>query len=395
MRERTLDDSVRRKIFSHYINLNETYYSTTGSDEEHSMPTTFMQFADVPHGQGEFNPCSHLTVKTDLKEATFHDYWIEGTNHVHTTRMLQYTCAFEPALAHFDLKADFAPNVSDAILSEQAAVAFNKFHDQIPEETLLANFLWELRDIKGMIPKLERSVSKTVSGNFLAYNFGIAPFIGDLKVFLSVAETVSKRLEYLKKTLGKTVDLHHDYDLVAREGFVKTMNFRGNNPDGMNVEFRQVGYKGKIHFAAKLLQNLEGLGSVLAMPKALASALGLNNPAAIIWEAIPYSFVLDWLFNLSGQLNRLAIQPFGGEWRLTDVGHSIKQEWYYVVYVDFSSIDLPANRNLPYNLGTMKATRYTRSLGLPVKSIFVTDGFNAFTPKQQMLSVALLEQLRH
>jgi hypothetical protein len=329
-------------------------------------------------------------VTSDLKKTRFHDYWIDG-NHVTTTKTLQYTTAFWTTLDHWDLKPVFAPWPSEAILSEQAAVAFNKFHDQIPQETLLANFLWELKDMGSMIPKLERSISKTVASNFLAYNFGIAPFVADVKTFLSVAETVSKRLEYLRKTLGQTIDLHYDYVMPLQADHVITMGIGAGVPSGFNVEFRQVGYKGKIHFAAKLLQNLEDLAGILAMPKALAAALGLNNPAAILWEAIPYSFVVDWLFNLSKQLNRFAIQPFGGEWRLTDVGYSIKEEWYYVVYIDFSAYD--AVRNLPYNLGTMKVSRYIRNPGLPVTSVFATD--LSLTPKQQMLSAALLEQARH
>lgn len=39
----------------------------------------------------------------------------------------------------------------------------------------------------------------------------------------------------------------------------------------------------------------------------LAASLGLTNPALVIWEKIPFSFVVDWFYNCSAQLEALTV----------------------------------------------------------------------------------------
>ncbi len=38
----------------------------------------------------------------------------------------------------------------------------------------------------------------------------------------------------------------------------------------------------------------------------LASRLGLTNPAAVAWELVPYSFVVDWFVNVGDYLNQFS-----------------------------------------------------------------------------------------
>jgi hypothetical protein len=274
-----------------------------------------------------------------------------------------------------------------AQFSSWSVDAFNAFHDQVPREFSVGNFLIELRDIKGMIPKIERSISKTASSNFLAFEFGVKPFIGDVGKMLTLMEMVTKRLKHLRDTIGKEVTLSFSRKVEEPIGPTVLSIPAPDWGSGANFEFRRLNYSGKFTATSKLIQNLDNLSDQSSALKGYAAALGLNNPIAIVWEAIPYSFVIDWFFKVGKLLDSLAIQPFGGEWSLRNTTSSFKDEYLYLVSQDFFP-----SRNVKTQLGQARIRRYSRSVGLPVSSVFATD--LTLTPKQQALSLALLNQLR-
>lgn len=349
-----------------------------------SLPNHYSIINDVVGNRHGINPMTHKSF--DSTASRFSNFMFNGSLLTTNMYVLKETL--------FDINQTglktLSPDPSVANVTELGVDAFNKFHDQIPAETSLANFLYELRDIKGMIPKMERSITKTVSGNFLGYEFGIKPFISDIKKFISVADTVNKRLQYLRDTLGKTVPLSHSGKILNQgpTDLITWDALPGGWP-GVYLTARLLNHTGTARFGAKLHQNLEGLSDLLSVPKGIAAALGLNNPAAIVWEAIPYSFVVDWFFHLQSRLNALAVQPFGGEWSLSDVCWSSKQEWLYEVIQDCSA----AGTSGKIHLGFWRIVSYGRELGLPVSASFATSGL--LTPKQQLLSLALIEQRRH
>lgn len=349
-------------------------------------PSHYSVFTDVVGERGKFNPAYHLSMESDVKGLV---NFINGDG-AQITELSQPGTEMPVSLdADYLHQYGLIPDVSSALLSQWSSEAFNAFHDQIPTSVSVANFLYELRDIKGLVPKIQRSVSKTASSNFLAFEFGIKPFVSDVKRILTLSDAVSKRLKHLRDTMGKPVDLRFERELdfnpvpapIIIEPPASARYF--DLPYGW--EFRRAGYRGRFNASAKLLQNLEGLDLPMSNLKAFAAASGFNNPAAIVWEAIPYSFVVDWLFHLDQQIGKLAIQPFGGEWTLSNVGYSITEEWHYLVYQRF----FPAYNPLQF-VGSAKIRRYQRFPGLPVSSLFLTDG--SLTPKQLVLSLALLNQ---
>jgi hypothetical protein len=159
--------------------------------------------------------------------------------------------------------------------------------------------------------------------------------------------------------------------------------------EDFGYEVRRKNYSGSITFTADLFQNLEGLNDSLASYKAFAAAAGFNNPAKIVWNAIPYSFVLDWFFQFGKSLDFLSIQPFGGEYSLSNVGWSLKEAWQYEIWQKATQ---RYNSNPVKFLGSMLIKRYVRNPGFPMKSIFLTDG--SLTPMQLALAAAMLHQRR-
>lgn len=352
--------------------------------ELETVPRDFSVISDVVGSPGTYNPVYHYSFKGLFADPAESYDWGEGwAEH-----------DIPPVVAHRPIAGDSIPRSlepsqpSAATLSEWSVEAFNMFHDQIPTQVQLANFLYELRDIQGLIPKITKhSPIKTVSSNFLGLEFGWKPMIGDIKKILDLASTVDKRLKYLKETAGKTVTLKFERDMNLSQDPYSLVRSRDGSP--RNFKYKRVSQKGTFLLTGKLKQNLEDLDGIGAHLKAFAAATGFNNPAAIVWEAIPYSFVVDWLFHLQGIIGTMAIQPFGGEWTISDVGYSVKQSATYLVYQSFL---WPASSNVDVLLGTLDIKSYARKPGFPVVSLFITDG--SLTPKQLALSLALLDQRR-
>jgi hypothetical protein len=345
--------------------------------------------SDVVNQRGQMNPVEHVSIQSNVKGLASPFTNVDGATITQTDNI---PVPIDPDSYWFGYWA-VIPHPSPTVLQSWALQAHQAFADQVPPTVSLANFMYELKDLKGMIPKIESGIVRTVSSNFLAFNFGVAPFVGDVKNILSLADTVNKRLKYLKDTLGIPQKLKFDRT-IPEDSWNGTAVFQvtpsPNVPfEGVSFEWRRVGYQGKFHASATLLQNLEGLDTQLGTMKAFAAAAGFNNPAAIVWEAIPYSFVVDWFFRFGKQLDYLAVQPFGGEWSLSNVGYSLKESWQYELW---QVVNHQYSNNVKTFLGSVAIQRYLRLPGLPVGSSVMTDG--SLTPKQLALGLALLEQRR-
>lgn len=257
-----------------------------------TVPHDFAYMQDVVGNPGGFNPVDHYTFVGNFADPS--DYlW----NYGWTEHEVPFHVAHTPE-THSSIPRKLEPGgPSAALLSEWSTEAFNKFHDQIPEQIKLANFLYELRDIKGLIPKIvKRSPIKTVSSNFLGLEFGIKPMITDLKAIINLADSVDKRIKYLKSTAGQTVSLSFKRDIPDPGPYLLTWPYNGSN--ARYFDYKRLSSQGTFQVTGKLRQDLSDLDGLASHLKALAAATGFNNPLAIVWEAIPYSFVVDWLFHL-------------------------------------------------------------------------------------------------
>lgn len=366
------------RSFKYDLGLDHAVFTNVGAYA--TWPTRSFYMSDFIGNRGGVNPVYQVVLESDVKGLIN----FEHSNGAQISQLENYPLLIDSSLMHTN---GMIQTPTAAQFSSWSIDAFNAFHDQVPREFSVGNFLYELRDIKGMIPKIERSISKTASSNFLAFEFGVKPFIGDVQKMLTLMEVVSKRLKHLSDTAGKEVTLSFSRKVEEPTGPSILSIPVPEWGSGANYEFRRVSYSGKFTASSKLIQNLDILSDTNGLLKGYAAALGLNNPIAIVWEAIPYSFVIDWFFKVGKLLDTLSIQPFGGEWSLRNTTSSFKDEYLYIMSQDF----FPP-RNVKTQVGQARIRRYSRSVGLPVSSVFATD--LTLTPKQQALSLALLNQLR-
>jgi hypothetical protein len=230
-----------------------------------------------------------------------------------------------------------------------------------------------------------------VNDSFLEYNFAWAPFVGDLLKLGTLIQSVHSRLQYLIKTRGVPTKVS-----LFRPGFVEipipsdyaTVKDYGADSNGTH-ELRQLKMlKSKATFAshAMLYQELDGLDDAWAEFRAIIAALGLGSPATIVWNAIPFSFMLDWIFPVGKWLQRFAVQPYSGRWDIYDVSNSVKVE----ATIE-ESVYRRRNGSSPYvrtPLRTFSVNSYHRELGLNLS--FEDVGFTSLTSHQQQLFASLV-----
>ena len=367
-----------------------------------AFPGHVSRMTDVTGRSGFFNPVDHLSIDSDLH--CFPGFWRGSTSY--WAEPVDHGFLALPWLeGDKDWVSGWAwtPVISDATLSSWAIEAYNKFHDQVPVKVSLANFLYELKDMKGMIPSIDRrGISKTASNNFLAFSFGVKPFVSDIKAIVNLSEDVDKRLKHLIDMQGKESRLSFERDIVHEEPyqFFKSWDNPNNTTysegHSSGVLFKRISARTHFHVGAGLYQDLTDLKDANAKLKALVAAGGFNHPARVIWNAIPYSFVVDWFFSVGKLLDTLSVQPFGGTYEVGKVGYSVSTEATFQAYArldEYPGFHLDdAFLKGTALLGTISIKRYLRRPGFPAYSLMFSDGM--LSTEQQVLALAMLEQKR-
>lgn len=198
---------------------------------------------------------------------------------------------------------------------------------------------------------------------FLEFTYGWAPTVSGA---FDVADSLARDFREGKRQMGYV-------NTFRPRGFFEA---RAGSGDSIDVSWDVKGvliYEYKVH-NAKL---------------ALLSNLGLTNPAAIVWEATPWSFVIDWAFKFGDYLGSL-------DW---DLGIS---ELFYQTSIQKTAKCVwrqhPWNANLKTGLGTLSIRQSMRSAPL-TKATYTWKGVsNPFISSNAdtrlAASLALLDQTR-
>lgn len=352
-----------------------TYPSVTYSRYEH-----IAEGARIRGATGRWlRPVLHSRHSSSLKDAQ--GYYAASDHSVFVT-VHDYLPPLTPETLY-----EAMPLPDQASVRQHALEAFNDFSAQVPTEVSIANFTWELREIGQLLPKISGNLSEDVASGFLNYNFGWAPLLGDLKKLGGILNTVQSRIQYLRDTYGKRTRVaYYRKDFYVPGGSLDhEFYYYDTSPwtlrrDKYRADFRANGY---------MYHELQGLDDAWTLVRGMVGALGLNNPLQIVWNALPFSFVADWLGRFGAQFERFALKPFVGEWTIADTTHSINEYCKFRVLQNFHHAGNPE-----VDCGWIAVHRYQRGIGLPIELSLET--FGGLTVDQQKLLLALsVGQMKH
>lgn len=267
--------------------------------------------------------------------------------------------------------------------------AFNRFHTAFPEELSIANFIWELREIGSLIPQLSKSIRKSIAGGYLNLEFGWKPLIGDIKTMLGALDRLEARLRYLKSRYKKFTTTGFSRDIPYSPLWaVGTSRENGpSNGNGLVLKYTLSSYSARFSAGGRLYHTMEALDEFSGGVQALLYTFGFGNPTKIVWNMIPYSFVLGWFSNVEALIDRWAnLQSLNTDWRVDRLTHSVKVR--SAVHVD--QLNKSGSGNLLWSQprGSYQCEVYQRNLGLSVSDSILT--LSSPSTKQSALLAALV-----
>jgi hypothetical protein len=172
-------------------------------------------------------------------------------------------------------------------------------------------FLFELKDFPGMLRELGDVLRKKIkpsqaAGGYLSYSFGWAPLISDLRKLVNFSDLVDRRLSYLQKTSAK------GGAKVTRtlDSFTETLSYAnrtGPIPQQTSIPVWRgtstVVQTRKVWSVANVASFLSPVQLENPRLTAAKAALGLNLSAASLWEAMPWSWLIDYTGNIGDFLD--------------------------------------------------------------------------------------------
>lgn len=292
----------------------------------------------------------------------------------------------------------FIPSPANLAALQQASL--KTMLPGIKAELSLINSFIELKDFKTLprtlsrimgLPKALynargplRMVAKNVADSFLQWKFNIAPLLSDIAGINSALSRTRKRVERLLDRTEKTQRVH--YSLAFSEFSSSVLSY-GPYTLGPSIPYypkingrkviRYVDYEPSL-FHAEIEYNftLSRFQTEYAQLLGLLDALGVNLNPSIIWNAIPWTFVVDWVVGVSRWLDQFKRRNMDPQinirrylWsirrsrRINSVIHDVGGTKYYWA----SDINMPV----------VQQTAYGRFVEFPSSSSFITSGLNS------------------
>lgn len=250
--------------------------------------------------------------------------------------------------------------------------------------------VWLLNAIRRNNGSLSRPLAALVrqtAGNYLQYKFNFSPLVSDIRGIYNALKTCERRVN----------------DLVARSGRPQSRHFAFNWDEFENPEpeLEQVYLHNQVPFISYYMNwrrfvthrptsfhaqiqynfNYTAYQAEHARLLGLLDILGVNLNPRIIWNAIPWSFVADWVIGVGRFLDQFAIANMKPQINIHRYLWSVKRErtiqvtrrstWFPDIYsdvtTDYTEVPLP----------TITETAYRRDVGMPSASSIISSGINS------------------
>jgi len=222
--------------------------------------------------------------------------------------------------------------------------AVDQFSYQVPSNLSIANFLLELDDLpklwqtlqklkdfgfksirdynrfykrslkSGSISRIGYEATGVAADTWLSYAFGLKPLVDDITKSLNVVDKTFKRLKFLQRNYGKpvTVRRRRSFSVDPLPPFTGGGTYPGIRYGGISCKVTDV-------VGCTMYQTLKDLNDPIRLYIAFTHSLGFNKPGEIVWNAIPFSFLVDWVSDVSNATRALSAKTvFSGEYAVTN-----------------------------------------------------------------------------
>lgn len=150
--------------------------------------------------------------------------------------------------------------------------------------------------------------AKTVAWANLAWQFAVRPTISDAKKIASLLENFRSMVTELIRKSEKRQIRHYKrpvdnlFDLPSSVSENHVVLFGTGSSNNSTIRKTEYLFRPKYHASMLFTYDASKLKGLLGSVSGLISALGANRVASIIWEAIPFSFIVDWFVNVGDMI---------------------------------------------------------------------------------------------
>lgn len=278
----------------------------------------------------------------------------------------------------------------------------------------LVNSLIELKDFRSLVRSVRsfddlvrtlkrfspfrtlRQIFRVGADSYLQGNFNIAPLLADISGLRAAIASAEKQMNDLLSREGKPQKRHWSFSWAELEN-----SYEVGGPGGIaniGVEMPSTFYDERyvsspatqFHAEIEYNFNYTDYQREHARLLSLLDYLGLNLNPAIIWNAIPWSFVVDWIFSFGRYLDSLKTQNMEPTlnirrflWSVTRSRSILVTKGHYDTGLDSVTGEFPCRTPLP----VVQETAYRREVGLPSRNSIESSGINF---KEFTLGAALI-----
>lgn len=249
----------------------------------------------------------------------------------------------------------------------------------------LLNSVIELKDFRSLprtirrilsIPKAGRRTLRRILGAasdaYLQKEFNIMPLLRDIGGIQSSLKQVRDEVNKLLQNEGKRRRVHFGHDIPqAVTATQQQVSFgavlrQPAEPDrliGTQWNYRKVTGKSRFHAELEYTYTLPGWQRENAHILGLLDSLGVNLNPAIIWNAIPWSFVVDWVISVSRYLDGLKRRNLEPVTVIHKWCWSVHTERDIDLWIDINTGTAYAQTNIP--IARVSEESYIRSPSMP------------------------------
>lgn len=355
----------------------------------YSEPPQYTEYIEWENGgRNSFNPCLHF--KRSIKNHSLNSFEVRTlSDHIQYQTNAAYslgtTCPW-----------NVVPEPPGPELGERQFIlrAFQRAIPKLKADVSVPNFLFELKDLLHTFPTPERvhqlaDICRLAIGNpfraskkfhakrrgilsgrgalselkdelaqqHLSANFGYLPLINDVFNIISGSKEFNLRLSEFKKKISRD-NLFHWSESAPD---VETGRIAGAVSPGDRIEYTIAFSNVKWH--CTLRGQLSADLKKLSIPTVLRKYYGFRSNPRILWDAIPYSFLVDWVSSFGKFLETYDKGAIPATLRVFGVGLSVSYRAKMTVYFVDSSNTYSFDEK---EIGTVEWSCYKR---WPVESL--------------------------
>lgn len=228
-----------------------------------------------------------------------------------------------------------------------------------------------------------RDVARIVSSGYLQWRFNLAPLISDIRAICTALSRAEKRINAFLAQAGRPQNKHWMFRLdeftspPTDESTGGYWDWHSQNQTMQTLYARRDVHYEPTVFHAQLQYNYNYTAFQVANARWLGmlDALGVNLNPSIIWNAVPWTFVVDWVIGISRFLDSMKTLNMQPQINIRRFLWSVKRERR--IYVSKGVISTRASGAPQVSpLPVVVQTAFRRQVTTPTMSSLMASGLS-------------------